>query len=393
MQHDSMESINTTMGRRAFLSGALALGAAVLTGCSTTPDSPNKPHSIEAIDGDPLCQNLDRLESHRDSSQYPDIFANDDALAVAEGLHVNSGSYFSLNTEAIKAINDDGGFLDKNWLSPTLPPAVTKYSEAIIDAANEFDIPPNLLGILATIESAGNTAAASGADAHGIVQVVPLYHRDRIDSLTGKNFGSDEERSAYLGQNPEQCLRIGASYYAECIDAARKQMPDLREDSLVVYARAAAAYNGGGANAGKPFERLPLESKLYVNHVARLIIDVAIAHKLKSNGLTNDDILLSMQSTDVNARAYAYNNYPRGRDFSRYERSADLCGKPEPGIDPTTGDYLGDDAKQVYEDYLNFLKNCSGTYSAPAAPGLRIWLAGGGDSLFLSVPENANWHL
>lgn len=389
------QSFEFDVSRRAFLLGAAAtvLGTVVLEGCASPNGSSDRPHHIQPVDGDPLCQKLDTLENHEDSSEFPDVFANSEAMAAAKSLHIDSGSYFSLNTEAIKAINDAGGFLDKKWLSPTLPPAVTKHKEAIIKAATEFGVPPNLLGILATIESAGKTDAASGADAHGIVQVVPRYHRDRIDRITGIRFGSDSERSQYLGENPEQCLRVGASYYAECIDAARSKNPKLAKNSLVIFARAAGAYNGGGGNAGKDFENMPLESQLYVNHVARLVIDVAIAHKLKERGLTNEDILVAMQSTDVNARAYAYSNYPRGKNYQNYERSATICGQPEPGIDPATGAAMGEDSKQVNRDYHDFLQNCSGKYSAPATPGLRIWLAGGGDSLFLSVPENANWHI
>lgn len=387
---ESPDGVEISRRMFVFSTTAAFVGSAILAGCGGDTE-------VRQSQVDIFCDGANLSEHKVDATEFPDLFANEVAQKAADNLNINPGSYFRLNGDAIQAVNDSSHFLSTEWLAPIFPPAVTRFKDEIIAAANEFKIPPNVLASLATIESAGNTSASSGANAHGIVQIVPKYHGPRIDKIAGKHFANDKERSAYLIDRPDECLRVGASYYAECVAAARHQKPNLRHDSMVIFARAAAAYNGGPTRAGQSFDGLPLESKLYVNHVARLTLDVAIAGELNKQGKSDKEILRSMQSVEMNARAAAYDVYPRGgKDFKRYERSATLCSTPEPGIDPETGDLMSDpEASQINETYRNFLRTCreDNPYKAPAVPSLRIWLVGGGDSLFLSVPQNAAWRL
>jgi hypothetical protein len=381
------------LSRRRFLQTAAALMApAVMAGCGIS-ESPTPP---EVPETDLLCAGAPAAEAVSDTGEYPATFANHEAQAVAENLSINPGSYFKLNEAAVRAINDRGLFRARNWLAPIFPPAVSRFERQILAAANEFNVPPNMLASLATIESAGNTGARSGADAHGIIQVVPRYHAARIDQVTGRKFRDDSERAEFLRLHPEECLRVGASYFAECIAGAKRRMRDPHGHSLVTYAKAASAYNGGPSRAHQDYEDLPLESQLYVNHVARLTLDVAVAAELRKRGLDDNEILDAMQSGEMNARAYAYDGYERGStSIAPYEQSAFLCSTPEPGRDPDTGRLIDGDANMINQRYHRFLRSCetANPWRAPATPGLRIWLVGGGDQLFLQVPANRDWRL
>lgn len=397
MRDPSELNLDQSMPSRRDVLRALVAGVAstALYGCADDEPTRNQgeatPSDFAGVD-DPLCD-TGHPNKIDDFTEVPSSFSNSSAEKVAENLSIDPGSYFVLNPGAIKEVNASGNFRKLDWIAPIFPPAVMKHEDSIIAAATEFGVPASIMATLATIESAGNTKASSGANAHGIVQVVPKYHQDRIDELSGQSFGSDAERSMYLQENPDQCLRIGASYYAECVETARREKPFLNPDSMVIFARAAAAYNGGPANAGRQFEDLPLESKLYVNHVARLTLDIEIASHLEAAGADTDEILRAMQSAEINARAKAYDGFKRGsKDFALYEKSAALCATPVPGVDIESGEIVD---QQIYDDYRNYLRTCGDEpfYTAPAVPGLRIWLAGGGDSLFLAVPENAAWKL
>lgn len=213
---------------------------------------------------------------------------------------------------------------------------------------------------------------------------MPEYHRDRIDSVAGIAYSDDNERAEAL-TDVTLNTRVSANFLRELIDGVRTANPELPEP--VVYARAAASYNGGPANASRDFSDFALESKLYVNHKIRITLDIAIAHELRQAGLDNDEILRAMQSNELNARAFAYSNYPRG-EWDDYEYSAYLCSLPQPGVNQET-QQPESGGQTVNNDYRSYLQSPS--YSTPATGGLRIWLSGGGSGLFLQSEENANW--
>ena len=344
------------------------------------------------------------------------VFTDPKAEKIAINLKVDPSVYYKVTAQTVSAIASQNAYLDDNHLLPVLPPGIQKEAAHLEAASASSGVPVNVLGTLATIESSGLTTAHSGADAYGLMQVVPSYHLQRYVKhgflpvtatyadykLAETNGLSLIPRSTYesvLG-DPANSAIIGAEIYAENLATARKQESKLDPESPVIYARAAAEYNGGPALAGKPFKDFLLESQLYVNHVIRITIDLEVAARLRANGMKDHDILKAMQSPEMNARAYAYSKYLRGGSFDSYELSAHYCGYPMPGVDPSLGKPIDSVAANIEASYLAYragtaeIKNGKNNrYTIPATPGLRIWLAGGGIGLFRQVPDNANWRL
>lgn len=59
-----------------------------------------------------------------------------------------------------------------------LPPGVQRWSDDINQMASRYDIDPNLLAIIMTIESGGNPQAESGVGAKGLMQIMPATAQD-----------------------------------------------------------------------------------------------------------------------------------------------------------------------------------------------------------------------
>lgn len=361
--------------RRRFLATAGVVALTVATGSRffNNPEN-NKPNDLETA-----------LPPTGSVEGYPSLYDSAEANEVADRLGLNVGEFFKISPETIARIESRHGYLEDTLL-PIFPPGVARHRDAIESAAAEYDVPPNILATLATIESAGISDAQSAANAHGLIQVVPRYHRDRIDSVAGRSFDNDEQRAEAL-QDVTLNTKVAANFLAELIEGVKNANPDLPEP--VVFARAAASYNGGPANATRSFEDFALESKLYVNHMIRITLDLAVAHELRAMGMDDQEVLRAMQSNEINARAYAYSQYSRST-WEDYEYSAYLCSLPEPGVNPNSGiiEQSGELINEGYKDYL-----ADPSYETPAPGGIRIWLCGGGVRLFSQVPENVAWTL
>lgn len=410
---------NPNMDRRDFMRKALIVTAAAVGGAVLYEHWANSTdHDGQPDQGDPSTANGAPAESVVPDTSFGPTFANEQAEQAADSLGITSGSYFKLSPEVVEKVNESHSFATESRLLPIFPPAVMKNAEVIETAAQRNDIPPNIFATLATIESAGNANAHSGADAWGIVQVVPRYHLDKYvkhgylpqnasyaDYQAAKRGDASQVSSeTYIAAftNNEATANVGAEYFAECIHAARQKNPKLTGDDLRIFAIAAAAYNGGPGLAGQAFEKWPLESKLYVNFVSRFILDLEVASKLRQSGMVDKSILAAMQSREVEARAYAYSKF-KYSDFDSYERRAQLFTYPTPGVDPSVGNVTNDDQKQAqanWQAYGDHKANVPGgvnnQYVIPAPPALRIWLASGGMNLFASgdaPEENKNWRL
>lgn len=396
------------MDRRKFLAmagaGIITVGIVYATNRGDTPQ-------IDPVPGDPTPESL------KPNLDFDPVFADQAATAEVQKLGINSGDYFRITETAVKNINTSGCFASESKLLPIFPPEVTKHAGIIEKAAQQNNIPPNVLATLATIESAGNTSIRSGADAYGLVQVVPKYHLERFikhgflppeasysdyqKAKAGTDNNSRVSWETYKAAltNPEASVQVGAEYYGECVANARKKNPALSPNDMRIFAIAAASYNGGPGLAGQEFKNYPTESKLYVNHMSRFVLDIEVAALLRANGKGDEDILKAMQSKEIEARAYSYGKFKFG-SYDSYENRAELFTHPIPGVDPAIGHPANEEQKQAQNNWEVY-KNGHATipngrdnrYVIPAPPALRIWLAGGGMGMFGDLPDNACWRL
>ncbi len=383
------------LDRRTFLigSGRAALGLAfvsLLSACS----GGEAHHGPESEDG---------------SAHHKETFGlwNDHESIVRE-LKLTDRAYYIIPSATAEAVGSSGRFHKEKALLPIFPPSIQRFKEDITRAAQEFAIPVNVLASLATIESCGVINAHSGADAYGLVQVVPQFHLQRfvVMDYLPKKASYDDYKLALEGghsrvrldeykkafNNPVASLRAGAQFFAECIDQARSDQPSLNPHSMSIYGRAAANYNGGG-ESGKPFSKMPLESQLYVDHVSRLVLDIEVASRLKEHGYSDADILRAMQSQTANARAYAYGELKRIPTVGDYALSDSLLSHPKPGINPDTNTPDGTWGQQVHNNYNAYINHKVPAYKTPATPGLRIWINIGGYGLFSQTRRNLDWRI
>lgn len=371
------------LSRRALLYGALGLAAGLFSGCSGQANTGTTQENA------PLGKEL-----HVDIAHL-NPFEGTQAEQYADALRITAGSYYKLTAEAVSAVSGEGLFRTEDTLAPIFFPTIMAQKDVIESASKKFGVPPNIFATLASIESAGIVSARSGADAYGLVQVVPRYHMDKFlpylpEGASYKDYVAAKQGKPSLVEldtytkvftDPQINTEAGAKFFAECIDQARKDNPGIGRDSLIIYARAAAMYNGGQQNAGKKFENMPTESKLYVNHVARILMDAELALRMRRDGVSDNDILRALKSKTMDALAYTYGAQSRGA-YSDYENQAATIARCE------DASKLPDAFKALFEEYMLGRVD---TYQTPMSPGLRIWFAGGGRALFMSSTENVNW--
>lgn len=127
--------------------------------------------------------------------------------------------------------------------SPWIPKTVKQYEQDIDDMAKKYNIDPNLIAIIITMESGGYTKAKSEADAEGLMQVTPPTAKDIATKYLKKPVKN------YNLFDPRTNIEFGTAYLAMLRDeyGTAKQGPSW--DSTVELI--AAAYNGGfgAANA------------------------------------------------------------------------------------------------------------------------------------------------
>jgi len=127
--------------------------------------------------------------------------------------------------------------------SPWIPETVKQYEKDIDDMAKRYNIDPNLIAIIITMESGGYPKAKSEADAKGLMQVTPPTAGD-----IASRYLKDPVKKYDLF-DPRTSIEFGTAYLAVLRDeyGTAKQGPSW--DSTVELI--AAAYNGGfgAANA------------------------------------------------------------------------------------------------------------------------------------------------
>jgi soluble lytic murein transglycosylase-like protein len=156
---------------------------------------------------------------------------------------------------------DAGSHLTIAWLPDTVKrwkPQIEKYSR-------QYDIDPNLMAIMMTIESGGDPNADSGV-AKGLMQITNPTAEDINNRLIA------DKKSGYDLKNPETSLEFGAIYIRYLINqfGALDHGPTWDETVSLV----AAGYNGGPVAAAayrdekwKGLERYDMQTFNYVRYV------------------------------------------------------------------------------------------------------------------------------
>ncbi len=124
-----------------------------------------------------------------------------------------------------------------------LPKTVTRWEDEIVAAAQRYNLDPNLLAIIMTIESGGYSKARSGVGAEGLMQVTPP---------TGKDIAAKHLRMPtknYDLKDPRTNLEFGAAYLAFLRDefGDKGQGPSWNSTAELI----AAGYNGGPGAAAR----------------------------------------------------------------------------------------------------------------------------------------------
>lgn len=132
-----------------------------------------------------------------------------------------------------------------------IPPTVRHWSKQIDSTAKKYNLDPNLVAIIMTMESGGDQNAQSEAGAVGLMQVTPLTAQDIASKYLKKPV------KTYNLKDPSTNIEFGTAYLAFLRDyfGTAKQGPDWTSTVELV----AAGYNGGpGAvadlEAGKGLE-------------------------------------------------------------------------------------------------------------------------------------------
>jgi soluble lytic murein transglycosylase-like protein len=122
-----------------------------------------------------------------------------------------------------------------------IPDSVLAWQEIIKDMGKKYNVDPNLIAIIVTLESGGYSKAESEAGAKGLMQVTGPTAGD-----IAKKF-LKEPRQNYDLMDPRTNIEFGTAYLAYLRDefGTAKQGPEWTSTVELV----AAAYNGGPGTA------------------------------------------------------------------------------------------------------------------------------------------------
>lgn len=126
---------------------------------------------------------------------------------------------------------------------PWLPDTVKRWEDEIVAAAERYNLDPNLLAIIITVESGGYSKAKSEAGAQGLMQVTPPTGKD----IAAKHLRVPTEN--YDLNDPRTNIEFGAAYVAFLRDefGEDNQGPSWNTTAELI----AAGYNGGPGAAGR----------------------------------------------------------------------------------------------------------------------------------------------
>jgi hypothetical protein len=125
--------------------------------------------------------------------------------------------------------------------SPWIPDTVKRWQDPINEMAKKYNVDPNLLAILMTLESGGSAKAESG-QASGLMQITPGTAKDIASKYL------KQPTTTYNLQDPQTNIEFGAAYvaYLRNYFGDYRQGPDWNSTVELI----AAGYNGGPGAAG-----------------------------------------------------------------------------------------------------------------------------------------------
>ncbi len=121
--------------------------------------------------------------------------------------------------------------------SPWIPGTVRHWNDIIDEMGKKYDVDPNLIAIIMTLESGGYAKAGSSADAHGLMQITPLTAKDIASKYLKKPMKS------YDIWDPRTNVEFGAAYLAKLRDTFEE--PDQGPSWDLTVEQIAASYNAG----------------------------------------------------------------------------------------------------------------------------------------------------
>jgi soluble lytic murein transglycosylase-like protein len=122
-----------------------------------------------------------------------------------------------------------------------LPSTVTHWKAPINEMAKKYNIDPNLVAIIVTVESGGYAKAKSEAGAQGLMQVTPLTAKDIAAKYLKKPI------TKYNLMDPHTNIEFGTAYLAFLRDYFGDV--DIGPDSISLVELIGAGYNGGPGTA------------------------------------------------------------------------------------------------------------------------------------------------
>ncbi len=161
------------------------------------------------------------------------ILAGAGALVAIGVMRITSVVYTTAHTPL--AYQSSG--ITATWI----PDTVRHWSDTINTMAKKYDVDPNLVAIIITMESGGNAKAKSEAGAVGLMQVTPLTAGD----IAKKYLKQPVDNYNLL--DPTTNIEFGTAYLAFLRDYFKSDQPG--PDSIATVELVAAGYNGGPGTA------------------------------------------------------------------------------------------------------------------------------------------------
>jgi soluble lytic murein transglycosylase-like protein len=126
---------------------------------------------------------------------------------------------------------------DNTITSPWIPATVKRYTGTINAMAKKYNIDPNLIAIIITLESGGNSKAESEAGAKGLMQITPPTGQDIATKFV------KEPVKKYDLLDPKTSIEFGTAYMSWLRDefGTPEQGPSWNSTVELI----AAGYNGG----------------------------------------------------------------------------------------------------------------------------------------------------
>lgn len=127
-----------------------------------------------------------------------------------------------------------------------IPQTVKKWQMPIDAMAKKYQVDPNLIAIVMTMESGGDPKAASAAGAHGLMQITDATAQD----IAGKYL--KQPVTKYDLNDPQTNIEFGVAYLAKLRDVFGDWRQGPSWDSTVEFV--AAGYNGGPGAANRIYK-------------------------------------------------------------------------------------------------------------------------------------------